>query len=445
MSLLDRRPGLAARRICRGEVRPAVHVLVFLLLTMGVYLATADYDREQNTDVVAVAVPVWSLVERGTVDVRPFEDLSPWFFEVDGRMVSNRWPGTMLVALPVYVLASPWVSSNQPALWPATVAAAVVAALAATTLFALVLAEHGRGAAWVAGILIAFGTGLWTVAADSLWTHGPGVLMIALALHALRANRQWLAGWCFGILGFIRLHVLVAAAMTGYVLARERRDPRVLVRLGVPAALGLVGYLLYAGALTGQGAVGILPYLYLPPTGWQRLENVVGVLIAPRVGLLIYTPVLICCVVAIGRAWRTAADWERAAFVGGLLYLVVQSQSNLFPGGFSFYGYRLPLEGLALMAPLLVRGGVAFARGSRARAVVTAALIAYSVWVASVGAVFHHGSRDVLDPPWTSIGPAIALAGRPVPLIVAVVVSGVVAVAGTGLLVRRAQGRRAPT
>ena len=382
---------------------------MFLLLTLIVYLPTANYQDIQNIDVSAVAIPVWSMVERGTIDVRPYQDATPWFYEADGRYVSNRWPGTMLVALPAYLLASPWVSAEEARLWPASVMAVVVAGLATTSLFALVIVMHGPRTAWIAGVIIAFGTGMWTVAADSLWTHGPAVLTIGLALHALRGGRQWLAGCCFGFMGLVRLHLLTSAAATGYVLARDGRDLRALLRIGLPSAIGLLLYVLYAGYLTGDGTA-TLPYSHGSPNGWGRLVNVIGMLVAPRVGLLVYTPVIVLCVVKLGQAWREAASWEQAAFVGGAVYLIVQVQSNFFWGGFSFYGYRLPLEGLAFMVPVLVRGGVLFTSGGRVRRQVMAVLAVYSVWVAAVGALLYDGWLLRRLSAWTAYGPAVTLA-----------------------------------
>jgi len=411
------------------------HVLAFVLLTLSAYLPTATYHDEQNNDVSAVAIPVWSVVERGTVDVRPYQDATPWFFEANGRYVSNRWPGTMLVALPAYLLASPWVAADEARLWPASVMAAVVAALAVTTLFALVLTMHGRRTAWIAGVVIAFGTGMWTVAADSLWTHGPAVLAIGLALHALRRGRQWLAGCCFGFMGLVRLHLLTSAAITGYVLARDGRDPRALLRIGLPSAIGLLLYMVYAGYLRGD-SLAALPYTFVTPTGWGRLVNVAGMLVAPRVGLLVYTPVIVVCILKLGRAWREAAAWEHAAFLAGAVYLVVQVQSNFFWGGFSFYGYRLPLEGLALMVPVLVRGAVAFAAGGRVRQEIMAGLATYSVWVGAVGAILYDGSVLRRLPPWTAYGPVVTLTMYSTAVVVVAVGLGVCALIVLPIVVR---------
>lgn len=427
----------------RGLRVPRRHaeVVAFFLLVLAVYLPTADYDQQQNMDVVAVAVPVWSVIERGTIDVRPYQDASPWFFEAEGRFVSNRWPGTMAAAFPAYVAAAPWVTADLPALWPATVTAVLLAGGAATALFALVLSMHGPGPAWVAGGTAAFGSGLWTVAADSLWTHAPSVLAIALALHALRTGHQWWAGICFGYLGLLRLHLLAAVAMLGYVLARESRDIRTLLRLGVPSAAGLLLYLIYAGQLTGEGSVDLLPYGFAAPRGWERITNVIGLLAAPRVGLLVYTPVLACCVSRIGQAWREAEAWERAAFVGGLVYLTVQIQGNYFFGGFSFYGYRLPLEGLALVFPMLVRSGVLFARASRARRAVVAVLSAYSMWVSAVGALLFDPPTNERLQPWTTYGPAEVLAAHGVGFSAMAVATGVVLVVAAVASARRMEHR----
>jgi len=49
----------------------------------------------------------------------------------------------------------------------------------------------------------------------------------------------------------VRLHLLTSAAIAG-VLARDDRDLRMLLRIGLPSTVGLVFYALYAGYLTGR-------------------------------------------------------------------------------------------------------------------------------------------------------------------------------------------------
>lgn len=122
----------------------STQVVAFFLLALSAYSPTTDYDRDQNQDVIATAVPVWTLVTYGSLDVTANRDLSGWFFDVDGRTVSNRWPGAMAMAVPAYALARPlYADDPDPVRWPATVTAVVATAAAVTALFWLVLLEHG--------------------------------------------------------------------------------------------------------------------------------------------------------------------------------------------------------------------------------------------------------------------------------------------------------------
>lgn len=415
------RPFTAVRRS-----RHAVGLqLLFFFVVVLVYGLTADYDQVQNEDIVATAVPAWNLVANGSTDLAPFEDVSQWIVNVDGRVISNRWPGSMLVALVFYSITAPfYVASRGPVLWPATIAAVFVSAAATTVLFRLLWATFGRRFGFYAALVVAFGTGLWTVAAEGLWTHGPSALITAAALLALRAQRQWSAGICFGALALVRPHLLIVAAIVGYVTARETKDMRALLRIGLPSAVGLALYLAYVSALVGHPSLGVGYYAFRPPQGWGRLLNILGVAIAPRVGLLVYTPVLLCCVPQLSQAWSSAPVWERASALGGVTYLVIQLQLNHFFGGYGFYGYRIPLDGLVFALPLLCRSAKLFVDRSDSRAVVTAVLAAASVWISAIGA-FSYVGRPGDDDPWTTWGLVDALATQPVWKVVLVCAGGV--------------------
>ena len=392
--------------------RRALQAVSFFLLIALVYVLTADYDQQQNEDIVATAVPAWSLIHRGTVDVTPYADASQWFYSVNGHVVSNRWPGAMLFALPAYAVTA-FLPATQgfPVLWPATVTAVLVTAMAATVLFVIMRSQHGPGVAWGTGIVIAAGTGLWTVAADSLWTHGPTVLAVAFALLFLMQGRQWAAGSCFAVVAVTRPHLLVTAAIIGYIMARENRDLRTLVRIGIPAFIGLLVYIAYMSAINGEFSVGSGQYAFHVPTGWGRLENIAGALVSPRVGVLVYTPVIMAALPGMGSAWRQSPPWERAALFAGLLYGLVQYQTNNFFGGYGFYGYRLPLEALVLASPFMVRSGVVVWRTSTVGRYLIGLTAVWSVWISAVGALFYVGRRGQLDP-WVTFGPYEALSGR---------------------------------
>jgi hypothetical protein len=308
-----------------------------------------------------------------------------------------------------------------------------------TALFLLVLLEHGVRVAWPIGAVTAFGTGLWTVAADSLWTHGPAVLLAALALHALRAHNQWLAGAAFGGLVLVRPHLVIIAVLVAYVLAREERDWLVGVRIGLPSIIALVLFFGYVSMLVGRPSIGLETYVLDVPSGLGRLTNIAGLLVAPRVGLLVYSPAVLCCLPRLGHAWRESDAWERAAIVGGITYMAVQFQLNNFYGGHSFYGYRLPLEGLTFAFPMLVRSGVLLVRTARAGRLVCAVLMVWSIWVHAVGAWLYVGRPVVLDP-WTTLGPAAVLGDLELSVAVSVVSVGVMAAVVALTVSSRARG-----
>lgn len=90
--------------------------------------------------------------------------------------------------------------------------------------------------------------------------------------------------------------------------------------------------------------------------------NFLGALVSPMKGLLIFYPILLVALFALGRAWRQATDWERAAAVAGLAVLLTQLSLNRYSGGDAFWGPRLVIEPLALASPLLARAVSDFSR-----------------------------------------------------------------------------------
>ncbi len=81
--------------------------------------------------------------------------------------------------------------------------------------------------------------------------------------------------------------------------------------------------------------------------------TVVGLLIAPDRGFLVWTPVVLCLAPAVWRARKAIPAWSMWLALGGLGYTLVQLRMNPFGGGDFFYGYRLGLELLTCITPLV--------------------------------------------------------------------------------------------
>ena len=125
------------------------------------------------------------------------------------------------------------------------------------------------------------------------------------------------------------------------------------------------------GAFVALGLVSTYSFLVfetvLPAAGyavdelgtWARDPALLGESVAYGLasrqrGLFIYSPFLILLLPFCVRAWRISPGWVRAAAVGAVAYAIFQAVATTFVGGDHFFSYRVQLESLALMAPLLV-------------------------------------------------------------------------------------------
>lgn len=345
-----------------------VWAAVFLPLVL-LFLVTCQRDASKlSPDPVAAALPAWSLVTHGTLDLSDVDTLlNPWVLDHDGGRYSNRQPGVIAAAVPFYAVAAPF--TDDFSIVPAAVAASTISAAAVAT-FALVLLALGarpREAATFA-LLAGVATGTWAVSSDALWTHGPDQLLLSAAMLAAAHGRWWWCGASLGIAELVRSHLAVVALVMGCAAAWHHRRWSPLWQVGLPAAAGLAlvgayGFVVFDVVSLGPGysAIGYDFVQIADPTGTAAplsevrrwAVEVAGVVVSPDRGFLLVSPVLVPLVLALRPAWRGAPSWARAAALGGVVYMLVQLKINHFTGGANFWGYRLSLELLTLSGPLL--------------------------------------------------------------------------------------------
>jgi hypothetical protein len=338
------------------------------LLALTAYLLTASYTINQMNDTRDTAVSAWSLATRGTLAMPEEwqEGLVFWARPgVDGRFYTDRFPGPVLWTTPFYAVTElvdprgtpphPWLMNYAPA----GVAAALAGALAVTVAFAVYRRVEKRRIAWLAAAFLALGTGMWSVAADSMYTHGVGNLFLLLAVLATSSRRYTWAGAGFALAIISRPQLAVIAAVIGLWEGVRYRQWRPVVQIGLVSSVGVAAMSLYSQAIFGT---------WLPVAGYSTdkvsavvttdgatfLENIVMALVHPQRGLLLYTPIVLVLLPGIWRGWRIAPVWVRSSAVAGVLYAAVQLRANGWDGGADFFGSRLLLESLVLASPLLL-------------------------------------------------------------------------------------------
>lgn len=322
----------------------------------AIYLATGSY-ADQSIDVMAAEEPAWALATRGTLDLSGIEHHAlPWYFEHDGAIYSDRFPGAILYLVPGY-----WLAAALGVTWfsqaPGVVTAAAAAAATVGVLYQVLCSVLPGSQARVAALFVAFGTGTWSLAADSPWSHTIGQLCVALILLALSRDRVGLAALASGILALTRPVQAVASAVLGATMAWQRRSPGLGVRFAALAAPGLLllfafNALMYGtwGPSNGHELAGTIV-----PRPLDLPVNVVGTLVSPTRGLVFYYPFLLVAPLGFAAAWRSSRDWERSALLAGVSGLLAQLALNQYSGGDVFFGNRLAIEGLTFAVPILAR------------------------------------------------------------------------------------------
>lgn len=431
---------------------PALSALAVLLVLLPVYLATAEWDGVLMNDIIATLHPAHQLATEGTWIVDRMAGDAPWYVRVEGGFVSNRFPGTILHAVPAYLVAGRSDVTSEPG----ALTAALVAAAAMAVLHLVLRRVTTPWRAFVGALVAGLATSTWGISASMLWTHGPGQLWLATALLALSVDAYARSGLAFAVALLVRPQTAVIAAVTGLVRSWQRRAITPAAVLGATTSIGLVLFVLYtrtvlagaeAGAdvtpVTGGYGSGPLDLLTSLP-GRAYLVNLAGFFVSPSRGLVLQAPFLVVLAVGLPSAWRATDGWVRAAALGGLGYLLVQAKINGFNGGADFLVYRLPLEALTVAAPLLA---VAYDRriaGRRGAATVFWAATAWSVAVQLIAAVLWSvgAGRATPEEPWGAGEWQLALRGAGVP-VVAALGAAVVAVAVTVWLRHPARDRPA--
>ncbi len=409
-----------------------------------VYVATGTYGANQSRDTVSAAVAAWALGARHTLDL-DFLSMATlhssilWIVRgAHGALVSNRFPGAVLLAAPLYAIVGGWYSPV-----PATITAALATAGACAVLYKVLARLESRGTALAGAALFAFATSTWTVSGRELWEHGGSQLLIATGMLALLKRRWMLSGLVFGATVLFRPHLGIAAALIclGILWVERRWRPAVAFAAAVvPGVVAFLGWnwLVYGHfTITGgydnvaAGGVGVLTFL----------EDIAGTLVSPERGVLICSPFLLVAVIGLRAAWRSSPALVRVAAIAGVGYLMPQLWL-MHLGGDGFVGYRVCLESLTLAAPLLLRAGVAGVE--RVGTGVFWALTAISVSFFATGA-FVQGETNALNVnPWIHWGPIQLAVQYGVKPVVLGAVIGLSAVGVVWALVQRRQSQSTP-
>lgn len=403
--------------------------LALLLIALALYLPTVGKETVV-TDSQAAAASAWRIATTGRpwVEGVATEDLEGsrypdmWIIETpQGHEVHSRAPGAILPGVPFY-----WLLNNDPDpadfdIWVGGVAAAALTSVGGLLMYFALRPGVGEGAAFAGSAVLLFATPMWSVGANALWTHNLTFVAIAGAMFAAVRSRWWLAGAFFALGILARAHVALIAAVVGLYLGWRRRDWRIVAYTGATSALGLALLAAWNRAVFGSWSlrsgyshdVETLVVGSEDGTGkgvLYDIANVIGFLLSPDRGFLVWTPVVLVLLPSLLASWRQLPDWSRAFVLAGVAYSLLQLRINSFHGGQNFYGYRLALELLVCMTPALV---YAYRRTATGTKYVVGVVVGVQVAAFAIGAAAERYYVHDADM-WSTSAYVNALADHPV-------------------------------
>ena len=231
----------------------------------------------------------------------------PYWFVPAGEHIISRYPvATGILAAPAYLPAL--LGRYDPRRERVHELERIAAALLALTTVALVLAFARRvlppAAAGFVAVCYALGTGVASILSKALWQHVGGAAGFGLALAGLLLIERRRAFWAIGL----GCGIAVAARSTNVVpalwlllaaaFAHGPRSAALAAAVSCGPALAQLAYArYYFGSFLGHG------YGSEAQAGWSAVwsEGVLGILLSPGRGLLLYSPLLAFAAFALYR------------------------------------------------------------------------------------------------------------------------------------------------
>jgi hypothetical protein len=358
---------------------------------------------------MAAPYEAWSIVQHGSLDLRRYPEMHGYLgYNVlelpDGRFVSRRPPGTMLVAVP-FVAPLALMRSDPPDVrimnQLGKLAAAFSIAVGGACFFAM-CKRLAPAAAWPATILLLFGTCLWSVAGQALWMHGPATMWLCIALYCLTCGRndsralEFATGFALGMAVLTRPSTALFGLATGMAIL-WRRQFRAFLCFALGSSLPLAFLLLLNWSYFGAAFLGgyAVDHWEETPPWWLGIG---GLLLAPSRGVLVYSPALCLIpwgIAALIRERQARPEYPRAMLIAWLAAagatLVFYGRWHEWRGGWCF-GPRFLCETMPILCLFFA---LAYDRSpSHSWKRIAAGLVGISVAIHFVGVFGYSGYAD---------------------------------------------------
>jgi hypothetical protein len=226
---------------------------------------------------------------------------------VNGHYVSLFPIVTPVLITPVYFVSSmlytvfsiPFDTTSIMVL--AKTSATIIAALSCVFVYLAGKELFSRKIALFTTLVYAVATSTWSVSSQALWQHGTVELLLILMIYLVIKNEREQSrnniiflGLLTGLFLFNRPpDAVLLLPIIGYVVWYERKN---LPVYALSAAVSGLPFLVYNLSIFGNVFGGYEQNLGVFTFGLDSIGNFAGLLIAPNVGLLVFSPVLILSV-----------------------------------------------------------------------------------------------------------------------------------------------------
>jgi hypothetical protein len=286
-------------------------VLLFVLI----YLAYNTVTRlNWSGDVVPAGYLPLSLILHQTVyfdsilnvaEIGP--NLAYAFPLVHGHYVSLFPIVTPVLITPVYFISCiPLIMfgiplDNSLIVVMAKTSATIIAALSCVFVYLTVKELFSQKTALITVFVYAFATSTWSVSSQALWQHGTVELLLILMLYLILKHEREpsrtnviILGILAGLFIFNRPpDAVLLIPVIGYIVCYDRKN---LPLYGISAAFAGFPFLMYNLLIFGNVFGGYEQNLDFFVFSAASIGNFAGLLLAPNVGLLVFSPVLILSV-----------------------------------------------------------------------------------------------------------------------------------------------------
>jgi 4-amino-4-deoxy-L-arabinose transferase-like glycosyltransferase len=287
----------------------------------------------------------------------------------------------------------------------AKTSATIIAALSSVFVYLAAKELFPHKTALATALVYAFATSTWSVSSQALWQHGTVELLLILMIYLMMKNERQRSrntiiflGILAGLFVFNRPpDAVLLIPVIGYVVWHERQN---LVLFASAAAAAGLPFLLYNITIFKNVFGGYQQNLGVFKFGFESIVNFAGLLIAPNVGLLVFSPVLILAVFGYLNL-RTISSMRirQVLFVFGpviVLQILVYSFFGFWESSVAFsYGQRF-LTGfvpvLAIFVGIALNTLFSAGRQSSKRRAVQAGivlLVVVSVFIQAIGVFLY--------------------------------------------------------